>query len=385
MKLKSNLLRFVYTLTIGVLATAQSEPAESPLKRLEKNGVLIEYLPDLESVAKQLQPWILEQIKKTPIDSSQNFKKLIDNQNKIIQFLTKELALKEPTRFMKEELPDMLKNFEAVGKSGSLINIRHIQLWKKEPLKQFLDGGGEIPGYEYTPGKDGENTLTMVQTTQISNNSQSEKTKSYLFPLILKSTDPKEYLAEAKTGIEKLIKTLSGMSTLSIGIFLNQSIEIAVKSSIQSPISLFNWFTSGVAGHLTPKILETYISKDAAEAFRQSMAIEPFIPISGKLHLVKWVGPGPKEKSPEIEQANRIRQAFATFEINKLVNDHGPDTLKKIFEQVHKIAPSASSKKTQEKLTGEDLASYLEQLMNAIEIATGENFRRRLLFYSQAK
>ena len=377
---------FVLLSTFSLTSFAASSTA---LKKIEGGGVTVECLAKIEPLGKQIHTWLVGHLKKNPFDMNQDFTKLRESQSKIIDYVGEQLAMKNPSDVLKKIIPDIFTKFQNIG--NVIPNIRHLQVWTKKDLKEYLDGGGKIPGYSYTPGPDGENELKMEHGYQTSSSAPSEAltVDSPLFPLILKSDEPGKYFDESKETLTDMHKQFERMASGMAGLLMMMSIQPAIQDELRPPMRFFNWFSGGVAGFLTGQILNDFVSESAARNFIESQNIESFVRIAPQIHLVKWIGNDPKDKpkTPQEEILKKARYAFSIIEIMGLVQRNGPDCLAKVFAEIKKAAPfdkaKVSQKVSPKDSTGEELVQDLEALLNAIKSVTGENFRRRLLRYSQ--
>lgn len=380
----------ILSLIIVFAFSWSSHAAETPaLKKIDRNGIKIEYLPKIEPLAKQVHGWLSDYLKKNSFDLNQDFLKLKQNQPAIIQYISKQLVMKESSQDMNQIMTEFLMKFQNAG--SAIPNIRHIQLWLKDDLKHYLDNGGSIPGYKYTPGPDGENQLSIEQGFNTAGSKPGEpiSVQSYLFPLILKSEKKDDYFKESQESLTEMHQQFQRMSSSMAGLMMMLTIQIIIQDEIRPPMQFFNWFTAGAAGYMTGQILNDYVSTDSAKYFIESQSIKPFLKIAPQIHLVKWIGGENKDqpRTTKEEILKKARYAFSIFEIMGLVKRHGQDCLPNIFAEIRKTAPfpkNTESKKPEE-YSGQDLVTDLDLLLNAIQSATGENFRSRLLQYSQIK
>lgn len=385
---------FTYCFLVSVLVAAiislSSNAAEPPaLKKIEKDGIVIEFLPKMEPVAQKIQPWLADYLAKHPFDMNQDQKKLKDNQAKIVDFVSKQLALDKPSEILTRAFPDIFSKFQNIG--NVIPDIRRLQLWHKKDLKEYLDGGGSIPGYSYKPGKDGENELKMEQGFRFTVGGQDKVAdiQTHLFPLILKGGDPAKYFEEATTTLSDMHLQFQKMEAGMSGLLLMMTFQPAVQTELRPPMRYFNWFTGGVAGYLSGQVLNDFISTSAAKYYIESQSIDSFVRLAPQIHLVKWIGNEPKDKppAPQDEILKKARYAFSILEIMGLVARHNTECIPKIFTEIKKMAPLEKAKIKPEtplaQIPGQELANELDVLIGAIKAATGEDFRARLVQYSQ--
>ncbi len=383
-------------LTIALLIIAFTLPkafsakSDIPtLKKITKNGVTVEYLPHLESLAKQIHPWLCQQLKDNPFDYHRDYKKLDDNQSKIITFIEQQLAFNKPSKALTESMNKILHKFQNAGKLFP--DFRHTQLWLKDDLKKYLDGGGTIPGYTYTPGPDGQNQLTMGQGFYANDIKDSKPIEfhSPLMPVIIKTNNAEEYLSETKKTIESNIDNISKATFLPLSVLLKSISEMAVQEQSNPPMRLIRWFNSGTAGYLTWRILNDFVSEKTASIYLETINVEPYVKNKHIIQLLHWTGDkAPNEKFDQRQQyIKNARELFASYEIIELVKRHGPDTIKKVFTELRKLDPYDeeqinSAPKT---ISGEIVGKNIELIVKAIQKVTGEDIRPRLLEYSKAK
>ncbi len=364
--------------------------AEPPtLVKIEKNGIIIEYLPKMEPLAKKVHAWLGDHLAKNPFDMNKDLKKMQESQAKIVDYLSKQMDRKTPSETLKKTIPEVFTKFQNAG--NVIPNIRHLHLWNKKDLKEYLDNGGKIPGYAYRPGPEGENELLMEKAVQSNGNEPAKAltVQAPLFPLILKSPDPEKYFDEATDTLTQMHQQFQKMSSGMAGVILMMSIQSAVQEELRPPMRFFNWFSSGIAGFLTGQVLNDFISEETAKNYSESQSIRPFVKIAPQVHLVKWIGSEPKDKPKTVQSEilKKARYSFSIYEVMRIVGIHGPDSIPKIFAEIHKAAPPDKKKSTKEidesQFSGEELAVELEILMKAIETAIGEDFRPRLIQYSR--
>jgi hypothetical protein len=383
-------------LTIALLIIAFTLPkafsakSDIPtLKKITKNGVTVEYLPHLESLAKQIHPWLCQKLKDNPFDYHRDYKNLEDNQDEIVKFIEQQLAFDKPSKSLKPSMNKVLHKFQNAGKLFP--DFSYIQLWLKDDLKKYLDGGGQIPGYQYTPGPDGHNQLTMGKEFSTSNIKDSKpiEFRSPLMPVILKTNKSTEYLSEAKKTIESNIDNISKATFLPLSVLLKSISEMAVQEQSNPPMRLIRWFNSGTSGYLTWRILKDFVSEKTANIYLETINVEPYIKNKHIIQLVHWTGDkAPNAKLDQRQQyIKNARELFASYEMIELVKRHGSDTIQKVFTELRKLDPfdEEQIKSAPKTISGELVGKNIELIVKAIQNATGEDIRPRLLEYSKAK
>ncbi|HOJ59215.1 MAG TPA: hypothetical protein PK878_02925 [bacterium] len=363
------------------------------LRVVDQDGVKIECLPDLLPVAKQLHPWYVNQLKTFPADLNSDIQQLIQNQDKIIGFLTKQMGLNEPSDFMKNHMPAFIAKYLEVGNPAP--NPRHIQIWRRDDLKAYLDGGGSIPGYRYIPGKEGENQLIIEKRIAFTDKGVTQKDAGEtvpLLPVVLKNENRKVDLDTAKAVLTEALDSIRRFAPLLTAACLQTQIEILVQENTYPTLSLIRWFRTGMSGYLTWSALQAFVSQDAAQIYLRTHHTQPFESKKNLVRLVEWIGdepndtPGPSPSGAPVDALERIRSAFAIREIMELVQRHNADIVPRLFTEIRKHAPSGEELKAAAqpdgKISGKIVIRDLNVLLDAIQTVTGEDFRPRLLQYS---
>ncbi|MFB3784942.1 MAG: hypothetical protein ACE15F_01095 [bacterium] len=389
--------RLVFSAWAGWLAlilfSLPGQAKEIPsLAALDQNGVKIECVPDLMPMVKQLHPWYTGQLKKYPENLNTDIQQLIKNQEKIVAFLTQQLALAQPSDFMKNDMPKVMAKYLEVGNPAP--DLRHLQIWRRDDLKAFLDGGGSIPGYRYIPGSSGDNQLIMEKSITFSEKGETKKSAvdAPLLPVILKNDKPEDDLEAAKTFLTEALNNIPQMPPIMAATCLQTQLEMVIRENLYPSLCLIRWFSAGLGGYLTWMSLKNYVSENAAQIYLETQSTQPF---EGKKHLVRlvqWIGEEPKSATDQTSSSmaagvlQRVRYAFATYEIMELVKRHNPDIIPKLFAEVRKHAPSEEELKAAAqpdgKISGKIVIRDLNVILDAIQSVTGEDFRPRLLQYS---
>ncbi len=378
-----------------LLLSLLSGPAQaaSSLVALDQGGVKIECVPDLMPMVKQLHPWYVEQLKKYPADLNTDIQRLIKNQEQIVGFLTKQLALAQPSDFMKNDMPKVMAKYLEVGNPAP--DLRRLQIWRRDDLKAFLDGGGSIPGYRYIPGPSGDNQLIMEKSISFSEKGDTKKSAvdAPLLPVILKNDKPEDDLEEARAFLTEALNNIPKMPPIMAATCLQTQVEMVIRENIYPSLCLIRWFSAGLGGYLTWMSLKNYVSENAAQIYLETQSIKPFEAKKNLVRLVQWIGEEPKsgadstqEKNMSVGVLQRVRYAFATYEIMELVKRHNADIIPKLFTEVRKHAPTEEELKAAAqpdgRLSGKIVIRDLNVILDAIQSVTGEDFRPRLLQYS---
>ncbi len=231
-----------------------------------------------------------------------------------------------------------------------------VYILMKEKTKEYLKNGGKLPGFSYDAASD-------VARYQF-NSSSGLSVDLELLPIMLSKPDAAVKAVHSIIG-EDLVSTFNiGPATM-----IHELVEgtiIFEMLDLQDPHS--RWFTDGVANVLTIQMLNTIGEKAAVKEIMEGFDASPYMKTREELNLRYWLA-GQYDINVPIESEKLLtdaRRAYATYEMSRLIENHGGDCVKKILEEL-RTKPKQSS----------------GDLFAAVRKVTGEDMVQRLLRYQR--
>ncbi|MFH1744363.1 MAG: hypothetical protein ABIH23_35620 [bacterium] len=363
-----------------VMAFLSFAAAGPQTERLEKDGIAIEYPPEWKAVAEEIQPWLSERLAELGVGSREDMFRLRERQENILAFVSQQLALKEPGEAMKNMWGQALQVIDKL--SASFPDLRELRLWEKNELIRYLDGGGDLPGYEYDRETDRFQFAVFAEYKESQNKTPSQSVPAV--PILLTKETDEERVEQAKEKINAISGSFAELAaTLVPSLAIMPTTEASILGDLRVRVAHSGWFSHGVSNYITWAVLKRFFSESSAENMLRTFDTEPYLDMKQKVNLEDWLAFGPSLE-PETEWEKRLeeaRLAFATHEIMGLVQRHGEEVIPKICTEIQKATAGTpnetGSGKT--KIFVEDMSTVLD----IVDRITGEDFRKRLSEYSE--
>jgi hypothetical protein len=230
----------------------------------------------------------------------------------------------------------------------------------QKKVKSFLREGGRLPGYiTYDKATD---TAVYKMKGMLPDLKSSSSPPQWILPI---GPDVR-FEHEIKTIFEKML----GANGMSPGVPIHEAAELALVLSIKPEDRYCRWFSDGVANVVAAQILDEMIGPEAANEFLKEFSTEPYEDLKGKINLRFWMASHYCIET-ELEDETRLghaRYAYATYEIQRLVDEHGLDCIRKITD-----------------ILDQQLSVTSRTIVGAIHKVTGEDMNERLTNYQQFK
>ncbi len=367
------------------LMLAQGAAAgETQTGKLEKDGITIEYPVGLEALAEEVHPWLLERLSKPEGSEQVRLSALMENEQEMLTFIARQLAMEKPGEHMQKVFRIFAKNVQEVF--ASLPDPTDLRLWPKEELDKFIKNGGNLPGYDYDPA------TGKVRGSVSMRLGQQEPLKRLSTPIVLHQKDNEKMLIEVKKKLGGLLTMRASVRATLAATACHETAEIAMTVDLDITGAYRRWFVEGMANVIASACLQKFFSKEAVSEYLKGFSVEPYLGIKRKVNLGSWLAKefAREPKSAVEKQLEAARYAFATYEIMGLINRHGAEVIPKVFAELQKgevRTRGKASLKAGPRGPELDVAVLgvrdSAAIFNAIEKVTGEDFRARMLAYTE--
>ena len=266
------------------------------------------------------------------------YKDFLAEKNKV-QIITsnKEQILAEVNGLLGIEDANTMIQYELFSKfleGMSSVEIKPLYIVKKDTIKTFIKAGGQLPKISYNDANDYVEFRLNYNRT-----SKDEGANVFEFVFVIKSSENfTKYIEEQFDSLH-----LAFCNIYSSAIF-HEIAEFSVFMRFKPTDPYLRWFSEGVANALAYKLVAKYLGQKNAEDFIEVFDVNEYKDIKNKI--------------------SDARYAYATLEVQRLIDEHGIDCIKKILNAI-------SEKKSK---TGADL-------LITIKDVTGEDMFLRLAAY----
>lgn len=236
-------------------------------------------------------------------------------------------------------------------------------LVKRATTKDFLRAGGQLPNYEYDEATD---VATYRFEIKVTSENEPVEEVELSFPLGSE--------AEFEREVSDIFSIWSneGVGTFKTGIAgiaIHELVEMILFKQVKPRGVYWRWFTDGFANAIAYKLLKKHAGTEMADRFITAYDVNEYKDLEKDINLLYWMSAkycilpleGPVEYESRLSLA---RYSYATLEAQRLIEKHGINCVKKILDI----------------LVQKELSSC-ENLLSAIEEATGEDMRQRLSRY----
>lgn len=241
------------------------------------------------------------------------------------------------------------KMFDWLSRTSVFTSLRDIYVLQGSTIKEHLRVGGTVPGFTYDKAADKANYRFIA--------SPDEGACANPLFLVIPVLQP-----------GRAAETIGGLLKFpALGTAIHEVAEGAILQRLHSPDFHIRWFSDGYADAIAAKLLEEHLGRDAADSFVAASHIAEHKDLEKKLNLAFWLSAGlAVETGIESERCLELaRYAYAGYEAMRVLDTHGLDSLRKVFETF----PST------------DVTS--SQIAQAIRAVTGEDVAARLALYQE--
>jgi len=233
-------------------------------------------------------------------------------------------------------------------------------LVKRTTTKDYLRAGGQLPNYEYDAATD---VATYRFEIKLNSENKPAEEVELSFPLGSET----EFEQEVSDIFSMFAKEHIG--AYKAGVAIHELVEIILFKQIKPRGVYWRWFTDGFANAVAHKLLKQYAGAEIADRFISAYDVNDYKDLEKEINLLYWMSAhycilslgGPVEYEKRLSLA---RYSYATLEAQRLIDKHGIKCVKQILD-----------------ILGRRELSSCENLMSAIQEATGEDMRRRLSRY----
>jgi hypothetical protein len=356
----------------GLACAAEGTQSEQWQKIAGPDGIIVEYQADRLDVAKQLVPEIAKRLKDSEKRISsirEAVQSIAKNREQILKFLADQMGLDAPSKEMIQILEN-LPNDAADKMIAGLPTIKHAKIWNSETLKARLIAGEKVPGFVLNPETQKvEKSMNFQMGFNVGGGQAPHafgKVESTALPVLVKSTSDKEALAEAFEQLDSVNTLYNIFTPVVCGSLCHEAAESGIVANFHLVSPYRRWFCDGMANYLAARCLEKFVNKEAAQEFLKTYDTSKIQGMKDQIDLQYWRAGEWEEQSPvRIDKpTENAAYAFSLKEISGLADRHGTEVIPAIFKELAKTSQPDD-----------------EAIINAVEIASKENFRRILSSY----
>lgn len=243
-------------------------------------------------------------------------------------------------------------------------------LVSQKTTKDFLRAGGQLPNYTYDKATDtAEYRLAFQMSGSLGSIDQlaleTSKSSGPVEHLELAFSPSSEEAFEDEVGsvFQGPLQAFTGAVS---GGAIHEVAEMSLLLRVRFRGRRWRWFSDGVANVMTVHLLKKHIGDETAGQFLSGYDTSKHEQLEKQINLRYWLSEAVRIESPvQYEEDLRLaRYAYATLEVQRLVDAHGIECIGKILDEVC----------TQESRTS-------RELMAAIQNVTGEDMAKRLARY----
>jgi len=353
---------------------AWAEQAEIPgeWKELTRSGITVFYQEETKDLAPQILDLAEKMLRGKPaVSQSPEIDRLAKNKDKVFQFVSSQLGLKEPSELVRGAMDSLL---EAPKKLAALCPDPHrLRVWRKETLKKLLSEGKAIPGFTYDKASD---VVTFQWNAYVGTKDKGgTPPPDTCAPIVIKDDPKKTPLDQAREIIDECTTQLREvMQMMAGGVVCHEAAEglMAYDLGLRGPFR--RWFCEGAANLIAERCLREFVGAKAARDFAEVQSTKEHESQKSQADLIAWRADEWEKEMPQkwVEEIQSARYAFSTHEVRELVKRHGPNTLPDIFKELRKV-----------KWTDENEGIPDQAIYDAIKKVTGEDMKAVLAGYSK--
>lgn len=356
-----------------VIAFAAAQVVASPAKQpkwqtIKDSGVLLEYQPGDENLARELLPKLVEISKDQHEYDQASIRKQIDKiaakKPECLQFIAVKIGLAKPGKNMKEVFGDIVRRQREL--LPALPDFHSFRLWNEDTLKEVLRSGTKVPSFSYDPIGDRVIINCNVDFRSRDKSPLFEKNK---FPISYHTGDSVTDISEqTRSFIPDFIRGMLQM--FAPWVVFHETAEAGIVFDCGIRTAYRRWFCDGAAQCVVEMAAKEFLGQSIYEDLVTMWYTSNYQEDKPKIDLLAWRGLEWEVSMPGAPGVtlNTIHYAFATQEIRGLVERHGPDVISKVIKHLSK-------------LEADDRDSFA--IMEAIKAVTGEDMEAALGKYGQ--
>jgi len=198
----------------------------------------------------------------------------------------------------------------------------------RQTVKDYLRGGGSLPGFTYDKATD---TAQYNWRQQFSLGKRTGVDK-VLLPFPVSSPESMEEDLESRfSSYRKILPWLPGS-------FLHELVEMTIVVRLRPYNPYFRWFTDGFANAIASRLVRKHISEDAARLFASGHDVTEYSDLEKDINLYYWMGTDFCIETPldSEERLKHARYAYATLEAERLIEKYGIECVAKIVDKACK-------------------------------------------------
>jgi hypothetical protein len=234
---------------------------------------------------------------------------------------------------------------------------RETYLVDLQRVKEYLRRGGKLPGLNY----DAKTDLASFTFASATAGAYADRLQPSLIIPLSREEDFREQT-------EEFFRGLSSAAGERCKVAIHEVVEMTFQMRCPPRDSVGRWFSDGIAEVFAAKILRRQLGDDVVDEYLSYRSPERFAGMKRESNLRYWMFENFRVKAPiEREQKLHVaRYAFATAEVQRLVENCGIECIRQIIDEL------AEKKRWSER-----------DLFTAIREVTGENMGERLLEYQK--
>ncbi|MBN1805131.1 MAG: hypothetical protein JW837_07770 [Sedimentisphaerales bacterium] len=341
--------RFLFTALILASANRIIAAEKEPWKELNLSSTRIEGATVYyEKFLEQKLPFFKDRYKQF-LAERENFEKIGSKKKDIINDINKILGITDP------DIEKQNKNLTGLLETFSFENTT-FYIVSQDTTKSFLASGGKLPNFTYNKS---DNTVTY--NPEFIAADDNEPVKHFEFAFLVASGETFE------KNISLIFRMLQkAMGGDRLGFAVRETVESGLLNRVRPTDPYWRWFSDGFSNVITIEILKKHAGSEVANEFAKAYYISPYKVLEKEINLRYWMGLNFCIKTP-LEYENELqmaRSAYATQEVQRLIELHGIDSVSKIVDKI---------------LTKKDRTS--EHIFKAVNEVTGENMQQRFDHY----
>jgi hypothetical protein len=226
----------------------------------------------------------------------------------------------------------------------------------RDAIKNFLRAGGQLPNCTYDKATD-----TVLFKPEFKTSSDEGPPKDFDFILPVASDD------EFEKDVSLLFQVYQqGLGSGTLDGAIHEVTELTLLRRVRPVDQYYRWFSDGCANTITIEILKKYLGIGFAKEAAKPYDVNEYKELESETNLYYWMRLNFCIETPLVYE-NKLkwaRYAYATYEVQHLIEGHGISCIKKILDNVCQKEPRNS-----------------ENLLLAIKEVTGEDIQSRLSRY----
>ena len=230
-------------------------------------------------------------------------------------------------------------------------------VFRKDTVKSFLRGGGELPDMSYDARSNEVHFHSGVMIADAAGTVTSRRGRQDKLAMVV----PVQSAATFERDVRGHLRSLDRI--INTGVLLHEMVELGLMERLRPGDPYYRWFSDGFANAIAIKLLARYVGPGNAEEFGDLYDSGKYWLWRRDTNLRYWMLPSFCVNSP-VDYENRLRTwryAFATAEAQRLIGEYGIGCVKAILDRYETLGVGSS-----------------EMLVEAVAAVTGEDTAARL-------